>query len=101
MSYRDRFIEATLNKLSFVRWDRFAGENYYGWIDREDGKKDFIVIWFIESDVHDFGYVTSSSKYSKKICKLLYGKSKEGSPCQRIEDNYPNIKNVVKLIKGI
>ena len=44
-------IEKILKGLKFVMWDRFVqhakdGITFYGWIDREDSYKDFLVLQY-------------------------------------------------------
>ena len=43
----------------------------YGWIDREDNYKDFVLLEFDLTTKEAYCLATSSSKYSKKISKLL------------------------------
>lgn len=89
------FIESILDKLDFVNWDRYFGEDenlvFLGWIDREDNYKDFVVLDF---SVRPIWFVTSSKKYSKKIGELLEHRSH--SECKRIEHDF-DVKNVIKL----
>lgn len=90
-------IEDTLNKLPFVMWDRYAEtENikaYYGWIDREDKYKDFVALFFEKGMVW---YLTSSAKYTHEINRRL-GMDDSHADCQRIEDQFPKLKNIIKL----
>ena len=89
-------VENTLKKFKFVQWDRFTADSYvwkvYGWIDRKDLKKDFIVLVF--DGTEDIDFITSSAKYDKEIKKIL--DIKRGLRCKRIE-HYFNIKNSIKL----
>lgn len=90
------WIVSVLTKLTFVYWDRYfeysEGISFYGWIDRNDNYKDFVVLDFIEGQI---SYSTSSDKYSKKIADIL---NQEHSPCQRVE-YFCDIKNMIKLEK--
>lgn len=85
-----RKIEKTLNKLPFVRWDRMCDADgiltIFGWIDREkDPYKDFVSIdFFADGDWDTF--MTSSSKYSLTIFKLLRNSDGRGHRnCKRVE----------------
>lgn len=102
-------IKKTLDSLPFVRWDRYVdydveflgkGAQFYGWIDRDDGKHDFIILAFIPQEGYDndlFHYfVTSSKTYDPQIAKILYG-TDPTEPCQRIEWVFPDLKKVIKL----
>lgn len=70
-----KWIKETLDKLSFVKWDRYIDlGNYleiYGWIDRDDDYKDFVLLEFNLKTKEGYCLATSSSKYSKEISKLL------------------------------
>lgn len=79
-----------MNKLPFVRWDRCtlnsagSGGVAFGWIDREDdGKADFVVLLFLGEQ---FGFTTSSAKYSREISKALLGTDDGHRDCERVED---------------
>lgn len=86
-------VTEVLEKLNFVKWDRFSGFFVFGWIEREDSYKDFVVVEFVNGNPVMF--VTSSKKYSKKISKLLYLEVSH-EKCKRVED-YFLIKNSIKL----
>jgi hypothetical protein len=100
-----QMIELEIKKLPFVMWDRFHETKEsvvaFGWIEREDNYKDFVVLFWdhpTEIDIFntqwDFGFTTSSAKYSKEIAELL---SIDGhADCQRIED-ISEISNVIRL----
>ena len=73
---QDKWIKKIMNKLPFVDWDRFIDLDdfieVYGWIDREkDNYKDFVLLEFDMKKKVGYCLATSSSKYSKEICKLL------------------------------
>ncbi|MEK6840457.1 MAG: hypothetical protein AABX79_00710 [Nanoarchaeota archaeon] len=91
-------IIKVLERLDFVNWDRYFGngENltFFGWIDRKDTKKDFVVVDF---SITPIWFATSSKIYSKRIGELLG--AKEHSDCKRVED-FCNIKNMIKLEKA-
>lgn len=90
-----------LNRLPFVRWDRFLrvplgdegqyeeGVQYemltvYGWIDRDDGRSDFVVLQ-IPSYAERPGFTTSSAKHSAAINTLLYKNVDPNAPHYRCE----------------
>ena len=92
-------VSDTLNKLPFVNWDRYfeyeSGASYFGWIDREDKKKDFVVVDLFKDGT--IGYATSSEKYTKEIAEIL---NCTHSECKRIEI-IEGVKNAFKLRHGI
>lgn len=96
-----KYITTILEKLDFVMWDRWLpwseGVEIYGWIDREDAYKDFIIL-HIYNDDNSIEYSTSSAKYSTKIHEILYGKAEGHIDCIRVEGNF-DIKNCIKLLK--
>lgn len=72
-----------------VKWDRYAikddigGGFLFGWIKRDDGKYDFVVINFqMNNGVLMLGYNTSSKKYSQEILKRLKGNLKSYAECR-------------------
>ena len=89
------FYESILERLDFVNWDRYFGEGenliFFGWIDREDSYKDFVVLDF---SVRPVWFATSSKEYSEKIGEILEHRSH--SDCNRIEYSF-DIENVIKL----
>lgn len=94
MRTEKRKILEVLKKLSFVKWDRYFGEGYeltfFGWIDRKDNYKDFMVLDFCAEPVW---FATSSAEYSAKIAEML---GRSHSVCKRVED-FCELKNVIKL----
>jgi hypothetical protein len=97
-------IQPILARLDFVQWDRFTETDdeewntidIYGWIDRGDQYKDFVVL---EYDVvrDTFFYWTSSSKYSKELNEVAI-EGMDHKECIRVED-FINLPNVIKLKK--
>lgn len=88
--------------LDFVRWDRYAGKpekfQLFGWIDRPDGRSDFILF---EVTPEGIGYTTSSAERSEEISRRLNdGQASEThNPCRRVE-RHPvaaDLANVVRL----
>lgn len=96
------WIEKVMNKLPFIKWDRY---HYYkdtrpiitvfGWIDREDSYKDFVVLEFDTNKQLLYFIATSSAKYSKKISEILGSKH---FPCERVESTF-EVDNVCKKKK--
>jgi len=100
-----RWIERKLRSLRLVEWDRFTvGEwadeqyvNVYGWINRDDGYKDFVnVIFWAESE--GLYHITSSAEHSEAISETLHGESGDGghNDCQRVEDTF-NVENAIQI----
>jgi hypothetical protein len=98
------WIQDELKALQFVEWDRFVtgewseGVDYvtvYGWIDRDDAYKDFVVVTFW--DDRGRWFTTSSDEYTVEIHQSLFDESPDKhNDCQRIE-HATDIGNVVEL----
>lgn len=93
-------ITAWLNQFPEVKWDRYAGDIYcrvvfYGWIDRPDGRFDFMVIIFDEADPCTF--VTSSAKHSKDFGERLGFNRLGHMPCVRVEDDFSKVNCMAML----
>lgn len=98
------WINEVLSSLSFVTWDRFTVQDdpeeepdfqIYGWIERDDDYKDFVLITLYPQG-HMIKYTTSSPKYSKKISEILFRKVGNHMPCLRVEKHFET-PNMVKL----
>lgn len=92
--------EHHLESLPFVQWDRFIpfddGISVYGWIDREDDYKDFLIIHFYPAD-RRLWWQTSSAERHDEIYEILHGEETEnGNTCQRVEGRF-DIENVIEL----
>lgn len=91
------WISQVLRQLDFVEWDRYYSFGrdlaFYGWIEREDQYKDFLVIVVDNEHKQVTGYHCSSAKYSEKVGEQL---NIGHSECQRVEDKLA-IDNMVKL----
>lgn len=99
-----KFAESLLKKLPFVQWDRYVDAwkemdhlVFYGWIKRKDSYKDFVVIFVNKNSTYN--WLTSSAELSNKISLLLGGTEDHHIGCERIEDLYPTLENVIKLKK--
>ena len=64
-----------LQRLPFVEWDRgIVAETVatvFGWIQRHDGKRDFVYLEFDRSTSEVVWWATSSAKYSRQITDAL------------------------------
>jgi len=93
-----------LAELDFVEWDRYTGGEWpdgrqcvtvYGWIDRDDDYKDFVVI--IRWSNGQLYFTTSSYAHTEQIFEVLFEDSLDNhNDCKRVE-NALNIDNVVQL----
>lgn len=98
-----------LNRLPFVRWDRYVESDgdfaVFGWIDREDGRSDFVLVLWETADPLPGApcYWTSSAARSKEIGELLYGGIEGFDPdshvdCARVEDDFGGlVENAVVI----
>jgi hypothetical protein len=91
-----------MNALPFVLWDRLVdradGLHVYGWIDRNDGRSDFVVLSF-----HGDGppeYVTSSAMKSSEIATALRPYGHPVMNCQRVVDVIPGVTRTVSSQAG-
>jgi len=92
-----RIITQTLNKFPEVTWDRFSvgfdiGLDFvwiFGWVDREDNYKDFVVLDF--NGKKPTCVSTSSAKYSKEFSDRLRFTHTD---CQRVEDVFKKVKSI-------
>jgi len=97
-------LEDKLAQLDFVEWDRYTGGEWsegrqyvtvYGWIDRQDGYKDFVEI--IRWGNGQLYFTTSSAEHTEEIFEVLFDDSLDNhKECQRVE-NALDIDNVVNL----
>lgn len=101
-------LENMLSRLKMVKWDRFTfdaeGERQwvlaYGWIDRPDAHKDFIVVDYWP-EVREMHLVQTSSPDSENLMKQIdvinnFGKPSQHNKCRRIED-YFQVPNCIRL----
>lgn len=99
-----RWMERKLRSVRFVEWDRFTicdwnGEqsvSVYGWIDREDAYKDFVlVIFWPESESHY--HTTSSAERTEDLYRALVGDDlDEHNECHRVEHTF-NVSNAIEV----
>jgi len=105
-------IEDVLSRLDMVDWDRFihgtdpntVGRyiNVYGWIERVDKYKDFVVLRFmLDYDPTLIGFTTSSDQYTEEIYRLIYGERPDQHvSCKRVEDRF-DIPNAIELNRSV
>ena len=90
-----------MNRLPLVRWDRCVLHDStavaYGWIARDDGRSDFVLLDFSWGETTGLdnetvpwlavAFSTSSAKHSAEMSALLHGASTdEHKDCERITD---------------
>lgn len=89
MPFGLRDVAGVMNSLPEVTWDRcvprMSGGSAFGWIAREDGRSDFLVLYWDERG--PCGYVTSSAKHSADFSRRLFGEEAAGNhkDCERVE----------------
>lgn len=83
-------LQKTCNLFPEVRWDRYCAypksSTVFGWISREDGKFDVLLLYFTKDKLRS--YMTTSSRYSvdfgERLAKYLdTGLSHQS--CKRVE----------------
>lgn len=83
-------VATTLAGFPEVRWDRMlrwdGGAEAYGWIARDDGRSDFLLLHFAFGDAPTVAMTTSSARYSEEFFRRLYGTLDGHVTCERIED---------------
>lgn len=103
------WIGELLERPEFVEWDRFVVEDQdgtqsvqvYGWIDRADIYKDFVVVRFWP-DSETFGFITSSDRYSEELHREWVGEQDldDHNGCRRVEHAF-DVENAVELTEEI
>lgn len=98
--YMKEKVKELMLKLPFVQWDRFCEEKNcittYGWIEREDSYKDFIVLSV--NDDMSYSWLSSSVRKDEEIKAILETGKMGYAPCQRVEWSF-EIPNMIKLLK--
>lgn len=90
-----------MNRLPEVTWDRCCPSeehsycSVFGWIAREDGRFDFIVLFTYEGTIW---FNTSSARYSREFGERLFGTAEGHRDCQRVEDVFGDL--VERKVKG-
>lgn len=87
--------------LHFIEWDRFAESDdecvVYGWIPREDGSRDFVVLRSVPDGI---GYITSSARFTDDIGAIIAGDAGQRrghDRCIRVEVVLPGLPNAIRL----
>lgn len=99
-----RAMALALNSLPYVRWDRCIrhddGTVAYGWISRDDGRDDFVVLKFDASgELEEF--TSSSARYSRQLYATLIGDDEGHTECERITEVFGDaIANTVSRPSG-
>lgn len=87
-------LMAIVGTVAPVTWDRYTYDNVsyyvvYGWINRPDGTRDFVLLAQDElAPAQEAFYTTSSAKYSQAIATAIYGTSADHNPCRKVEELY-------------
>jgi hypothetical protein len=101
------WIADELAAVPFVEWDRFVVEDHdghqclriYGWIDRDDEYKDFVVARFWPEQ-ESIGFTTSSDEHSAYLHEEWIGEHPDDhTECRRVENTF-DVGNVVELDGG-
>lgn len=90
-----------MNRLPFVIWDRcvllqdYGRGAAYGWIARDDGRSDFVLLDFAWGETRDLtgepstwfsvGTTTSSAAFSEEITARILGPDAPHNACQRVD----------------
>lgn len=88
---KQQLIANWMNMLPIVKWDRMLETKraitVYGWIDRPDGRSDFVSLRFAQPVVMTVQpeLVTSSAYHSMRLHKCL---RMEPHDCKRISDEF-------------
>lgn len=81
-----------------VRWDRFVlcgtALRVYGWLDRDDGRADFLLLDFDISTGGVRDWITSAHPHPASVVERLENES--SVKCRRVED-YFDVPNAVRL----
>jgi hypothetical protein len=85
-----------LRKLPEVMWDRMGPTMAFGWVDREDQYKDFVVLTYSVESVH---YYTSAPWMHDIIEERLGFDKNRRLSCTRVEDIFPELSNCIRLKK--
>lgn len=77
-------VQSFLNLFPEVAWDRWTGTGdrltVFGWIDRRDSYKDFMVVIFEDEVIR---FITSSALHSASFSKRIGGENHVD--CRRVE----------------
>lgn len=86
-----------------VQWDRYGIRQdqsagfLYGWIKRDDGFLDFVLIQFqLIGTTLQFSYNTSSKKYSREIARRLSGSEDGYLECRSAQEIIPDQNMLIR-----
>lgn len=84
---KERELPDLMNALPEVTWDRCTGVgtpsgSVFGWIERPDGRHDFIVIGWLRGVSW---FTTSSAEHSREFARRLSGTDEHHRDCERVE----------------
>jgi hypothetical protein len=93
-------VAAAMNALPWVLWDRLVeradGLHAYGWVERGDGRSDFVVLtWAPDGSGPE--YLTSSALRSREVRAAL---GCGPSDCRRVFDEVPGARRSVSWSNG-
>jgi hypothetical protein len=96
------WVKTILNRLPFVEWDRWyplgnGAVKVFGWIDREDQYKDFVLLRLVPEE-QVIEYSTSSAAYAETIADRLPGDLGHVE-CRRVENHF-DVDHAVELEDG-
>ena len=84
------------DRFTVGEWNGEQSVSVYGWIEREDDYKDFLLIIFWP-EREEFYHVTSSAERTEDIYRALVGDDMdEHNECRRVEDSF-NVDNAVTM----
>lgn len=94
-------IAAKMDEFPEVMWDRAAGADFYGvaygWIDRDDGRNDFMCLhWWWQNGELSFAMTTSSARLSEEFLRRI-DPDLEHAACERVEDEFPMVARKIQL----
>lgn len=85
-----------LRSLPEVKWDRMGPMMAFGWVDREDQYKDFVLLTY---SVESTRYYTSAPWMHEVIEERLGFSKDRRQSCIRVEHVFPNLPNCIHLEK--
>lgn len=90
------YLLALLENAVPITWDRYTindlgAYNIYGWIERKDGQRDFVLLQIIiDTEGVNINYVTSSAKYTQEIGSILFGEQVAHNECIKVQELIDN-----------
>jgi len=99
------YITEVANRMDFVVWDRtvvfeeLSHAMLYGWIARDDGRFDFVVLWFWFDGEPQWTFVTSSARYSP-LLQEMQDPETEHNDCRVAATELPGLAAAVDRSAG-